>query len=205
MKFEPVIDDSHFAYLAIQKGRLDGLRHDRAAWEIAYSEALVACFASIEKFLPGKVSSILDVGSGLGGIDILLDRHFGGDVRLCLLDGLDDPPVMQSHAQTFSNSRVAADFLRKNGVAGDIVYIPPGVGEPVRCELVVSFGSWCFHYPPEHYLEFVDDCCVWGTILILDVRKDRPAWRRALEARFRPIGVALHSKKFARTVWRVEN
>ena len=204
MSFEPVVGDDHFAYLALQKGSLDHLKGDREAWRVAYRDSLLEQFASVKPFLPKNVTSILDVGSGLGGIDILLSRHFGDHPRICLLDGIDDHPVMTRHAVTFSNSHVAFRFLRENGVKGDLVAIAPEVGEPVSCELVVSFGSWCFHYPPELYLDFVDQCCCFGAVLILDVRKDRPAWLAMLQKKYRQIAVAHHGRKYSRRVFRVE-
>jgi hypothetical protein len=46
-------------------------------------------------------------------------------------------------------------------------------------DLVISFRSWCFHYPPETYQHFVNTHTCPGARIMLDVRKDRP-WRKDL-------------------------
>ena len=67
-----IVEDSHFAYLKLQKGALHGLADDRAAWLAAYQQSLVEDLASMAPYLPETCRNVLDVGSGLGGIDVLL-------------------------------------------------------------------------------------------------------------------------------------
>ncbi|MBR1150091.1 hypothetical protein [Bradyrhizobium sp. JYMT SZCCT0428] len=196
-----IVDDSHFAYLKLQKGSLDHLKDDRAAWHAAYEQAQGDDYDSLVPYLPPVLAGrhVLDVGSGLGGIDVLLDRHYGG-IDVHLLDGVDDPPEMTLHRRTFNSMKVAGDFLTRNGVhQWSYVALPPVAARPM--DIVISLGSWCFHYGPSEYLAFVYRCCTSRTVLILDVRADRPEWRVELQSRFYEVGCAKASRKFNRLVF----
>lgn len=202
-----IVDDRHFAYLSLQKGSLDRLKGDRAAWQRAYETSLAEDLAGMRPFLPATCRNVLDIGSGLGGIDALLNRHYGGGLDVRLLDGVDDPPVMTLHRKSFNSMAVARDFLDRNGVSGFGFYSPaearaatPVVG--IEFDLIISLGSWCFHYAPSEYLEFVYRCCTPRTVLLLDVRADKPEWRAQLHTRFFEVACAKASRKFNRLVLR---
>lgn len=190
-----IVDDSHFAYLKLQRGAIADLAGDRAAWQAAYERSLRDDLNSMAHFLPEHCSSVLDVGSGLGGINAKLALRYGADLEVNLLDGCSDPPVMKAHNQTFNDMLVAADFLQRNGVQHIV-----GGQRPV--DLIISLQAWCFHFAPALYLAFVKACCRQQTVLILDVRKDKPEWRRDLEREFVQIGWALDRLKFDRLVYR---
>lgn len=203
-----VVNDWHFQYLKLQKGRLEPLANDRERWHEAYERDLWATYQEMRPHLPANCSRILDVGSGLGGIDVLLYRHYEGMTGITLLDGLRDPPVMRKHAETFSNAEVARDFLRMNDISGHQVWTadPAGdnflVGGPLY-DLVVSFGSWCFHYAPNVYIERVLEASHPGTVFILDVRRDKGEWISQLLKRFREVRSLRVSNKFARGVYAI--
>ena len=193
MATQIVVEDSHFAYLKIQRGSIWRMTGERQVWQKAYEESLQRQFDSIKPYLPETCNQIVDVGSGLGGIDILLSRHYGG-CPVCLIDGEDDPPTMELHRKTFSNFQVAKDFLAKNGVKDVSTTM-------VReTDLVVSFGAWCFHFPPLLYLPTVAPCSEFATI-ILEVRKDKPKWDAQLAAVFGEPIVIHSSLKFERRVY----
>lgn len=196
-----IVEDEHFSYLKIQKGSLDKLSHDRVAWQAAYEEALTRDFGSIRSYLPTKCNSVLDIGGGLGGIDVLLARKYG--CGICILDGEADAPVMELHRKTFNHMGVARDFLTKNGVGG-FDYLTPEQMTPRPFDLIISLGSWCFHYPPSTYLDFVVSCCHSETMLVVDVRKQKPDWLKQLQELFTPRAVVHHSSKFDRWIFRCD-
>src|SRR5690606_17055673 len=147
----------HFEYLRIQKGNLDLLGRDFPRWLDAYNLDIRSTFEDVLPWLPATCGEILDVGSGLGGIDVLLSRHYrarGEPPGVTLLDGLDDPPVVQLHRKTFSNARIARNFHWKNGTSLlKFSCVAPWVERFEHpFDLVVSFGAWCFHVAPEVYL-----------------------------------------------------
>jgi SAM-dependent methyltransferase len=196
-----IVDDRHFEYLKLQRGGLDAIAHDRAAWLRAYRLSLEDDLASMAPHLPERCRNVLDVGSGLGGIDVLLARKFPG-LYVSLMDGVDDPPVMHFHNRTYNDMKVACDFQKKNGVEKVGYYSTPPIGS-VGFDLIISIASWCFHYGPSAYLAFVRRCCHPKTVLILDVRADQPLWRLELRGAFNEVGCALAKRKFNRLVFHV--
>lgn len=198
-----IIEDHHFEYLKLQRGALSDLAHDRAAWCEAYRNSLVEDYGSIASFIPVAASSVLDIGSGLGGINALIVNQ-NQDISVCLLDGDDDAPEMHSHSRTFSNKRIAFDFLTKNGVK-NLAYRSPETPEwEAKYDLIISLQSWCFHYPPSHYIDLAKRCMSQHSALIVDVRKDKPFWLRDLVRNFEINGVARAAQKYDRLVFRAK-
>lgn len=181
------VTDEAFKYLALQRGSLDKFKGNRRMWEAEYYKGLSKSYEGMRQHLPKTAERILDVGSGLGGIDIFLSRHYGGMVggsvkemgpQLYLLDGANDPAKMHLHAKTFSNESAAKRFHADNG-SHHVEYL--GVGDQrnwpiVPYDLIISTGAWCFHFEPKMYLEYVLKCMHGGTVLITDVRNDKPEW-----------------------------
>lgn len=199
-----IVESGHLEYLALQKGKISDLATDLPAWTAAYNALIERDFRAIEPWIPKLCRSILDIGGGLGAIDVLLVRKYGITCEVCILDGESDPPVMNLHRTTFNDMRVTADFLKKNGVEHFSYYVPDKLENPRPFDLIISLGSWCFHYAPETYLDFVRSCCRAGTTLIVDVRKGKPEWSRALEKIFRLRAVLHLRPKFDRMVFQVD-
>lgn len=202
MSADLVIPENAFPYLVAQRGALDDMRGDHELWCRRYLEILDTEMRLIEPYLPAACDALLDVGGGMGGIDALLSRHFGG-CHVTILDGLSDPPMMDKHSETFSNMGAAAEFLKVNGVTSfDFLDANAPVRFPSRLyDLVVSFKSWCFHIEPKRYLEFVLKSVIPGqTKLIIDVRKQpehiEAEYMRSLTQEFRHIGCIFRGIKF---------
>lgn len=223
------VEESHFEYLQLQKGRLDPLKSMPGQWAQAYRRDLVRTYEEIKPYLPAPCWGILDIGSGLGGIDVLLHRHYqaenvcycgeyGGGVHtrsaLCapargpyinLLDGEDDPPEMHLHRETFNSMKVAKDFQVKNGLPPErFAYYTPESDHFVKpFDLVVSFGSWCFHYEPNVYLSrLLSAGGVHGhTRIIIDKRRGKPEWDAQLNEHLTCCGVIREERKFTRLVY----
>jgi SAM-dependent methyltransferase len=188
-----IIEPRHFEYLAIQRGEVSDERHDFRSWKSAYERSLLRIFSSIRNALPNRCDSVLDIGSGLGGIDVLLARHYGG-LHVCLLDGIDCEAHVHRHAEPFSNREVALDFQARNGNT-DVAYCWPM--PPTRTfDLIVSFAAWCFHIEPARYIDAVKAAMHDGTVLIFDVRS-RSDWHDELRAAFgRPVILHQEQKYF---------
>lgn len=193
-----IIEPKHFEYLVIQHGRVSDERHSFAKWKAAYLASLDSIFESFRSVLPERVGSMLDIGSGLGGIDVLLSRHYDHP-RIYLLDGLDDPPEVKSHHKTFSDSNVMLDFQRKNGTLypchTDVV---PGT----KLDLVVSFSAFAFHIPPTTYIDDLKASTHDKTRLIFDVRRTKEEWLAQLIHAFGVPTVLLRENKSVRVAFR---
>lgn len=207
-----IVDDSHFEYLKVQKGKLDPLIPDRQRWHAAYERDLLQSYDEIKPYLPNRCWGLLDVGSGLGGIDVLLYRHYCDSGRqgpyINLLDGKDDPPEVKLHRQTFNSMKVARDFQKKNGVPGDrlLCYTPESTEFGKPFDLVISLGSWCFHYEPDVYLPrlCVASKLMSGMILIVDLRLGKFEWANQLARHASIVAVVRRSHKFHRIVYVVD-
>lgn len=198
------VSDEAFAYLKLQKGRLEPLAGDRKAWQMAYEHDLLTAYQEMRPYLPPACWALLDIGSGLGGIDVLLSRHYGAPF-VNLLDGEDDPPELKLHRETFSSKQVAIAFQRANGVRSDrLFYYGPSATAAELCkpyDLVLSLGSWCFHYEPNEYLPrlLAGGGLHMDTRVIVDVRKDKPGWIGQLAAAgLTPVGLIRDEKKYRR-------
>lgn len=188
-----IIEPRHFEYLAVQRGEVSDQRHDFVAWKAAYQRSLLRILASIKPAIPDRCSSVLDVGSGLGGIDVLLAKHYGS-LEVCLLDGVACEPVVHRHAEPFSNREVAMDFQAKNGNQR-VTYCWPT--PPARTfDLIVSFAAWCFHIEPKRYVDVVKTAMHTDTVVILDVRA-RADWHEELRTALgRPVILHQEHKYF---------
>lgn len=172
-----IIGAEHRPYLFVQRGEVSHVS-DPIAWAEAYKNSLQAIIDNITPALPKKCARLLDIGSGLGGIDILINAHYPNDVHVHLLDGFDDAPVVVKHAQTFNDMHVALDFHRVNKTP-KVTAIAPSAAALAICEpfdLIVSFASYCFHYAPDTYLEALLTCVKENTVVILDVRREKTEW-----------------------------
>lgn len=219
------VDPEHFEFLRVQKGNLDQYANNFAGWNERYLIGLREQFESIQPWLPRECAAFLDVGSGLGGIDVLIARHYqavdqaAGVHRpahpfVTLLDGVDDRPEMHLHRETFSNSRVARNFQVKNGVNPlALGFLPPNFTAPIAepFDLIVSFGAWCFHTPPYLYLSRLAKGGIRrpssdhdGTVLIVEVRQGKLGWAAELSAYFEFVAMLEETPKWRRVVMRAK-
>ena len=138
-----------------------------------YGRELAATFAGIAAHLPGTARRVLDIGSGMAGIDVFLSRRYPG-AEIHLLDkqgvssrinaGYNDSAEKFAHYNDFM---LAQELLRQNGVQNTIVChdMRRDPFPDMDFDIVVSLLSWGFHYPIETY---APRCT--GT-LVADVRR----------------------------------
>lgn len=157
----------------------------------AYSAEIAAEFAELEPYLPLAAVAVLDVGSGMAGIDVLFWRKYRA--RLFLLDGTGETDVragFQPEMRPYNSMPVARRLLEENGVPREEI----SEGWPFRCHVAVSLLSWGFHYPVSTYLPMVTRVLLPGGRLILDVRKGTDGLK-ALENDFDHVGTVRSGKK----------
>jgi len=155
-------------------------RRRRDAVAQAYWEGMRDDYASLKPHLPERATSILDIGCGLGGIDLMLYRHYeDASPAMALLDrdGVSDRVYYgyEPDAAHYASLALARRFLIDNGVPAEAVttFDSDTDGYPAdrRFDLIVSVVSWGFHYPLETYLADVDRTLSDGGRLIIDVRE----------------------------------
>jgi len=151
----------------------------------SYMQANYNYFQIVKPQIPNDCSRILDIGSGVGLLDLLIYRSAEGKKpKLFLFDKSVDPTTFSkgSIAPTGFNKHYvftasleqSAKFLRLNGVAeDDIVLCEVGAwnirdGGPF--DLIFSRKSWGFHYPLAEYLAEVARSLGNHGVVITDVR-----------------------------------
>lgn len=201
-----IIPDSVYPYLRVQKGEINHIE-DRTEFEAAYNKGLQELFAIILPWIPKNMKSSLDIGSGMGGIDILLYQEFGHTYHL--LDAEFTVPVCEKHDKPFNDARIAYEFAKQVVPWKEFNYIPHNaidkfkeLNPNYKFDLILSVGSYCFHYSPEKYLDFVKAACHKDAILIFDVRNRHSDWLEILRDNFDEVAIIVESEKYTKRVFR---
>ncbi len=147
-----------------------------------FAESILADYDEIQSHLPKQVSSILDIGCGVAGIDVALNRHYSsGTPRFHLLDRstVSSKVFYDFHAEAayYNSLDAAKSMLMKNGVdASRITCLEATdkneIAAPAGIDLVISLISWGFHYPVTVYLAEVCRVLSPAGAVIIDIRKD---------------------------------
>jgi SAM-dependent methyltransferase len=156
-------------------------RLGRGRVKALYSDTMAAEYESIRGALPEACSAVLDIGCGVAGLDVFLERHYRGrGVHFYLLDKTRTEKSvyydMASKGAFYNSLGVAEDLLASNGVTrGRIHLLEANEANEVRVDrkidLVVSLISWGFHYPVATYAKQVREALSDQGVAILDARK----------------------------------
>lgn len=138
-------------------------------------------FESLKDYLPIDCSKVLDIGCGIAGIDVLLNKHYSPkSIEFYLLDktSLDqDVYYMFEDKGSFYNSlELAKTTLVDNGVSEKSVHTVEAtenndININTDVDFAISLISWGFHYPVSTYLDKVYTLLNKKGVLILDIRK----------------------------------
>jgi len=137
-------------------------------------------FNQIEKYLPSQANNVLDIGCGLGLIDIAIYKHYNSETNIHLLDKTQDLAEGESirgfnKEYTFYNSLDGSkETLITNGVAENKITTYE-VGQhqalnEVKFDLIISLLSCGWHYGLETYVDLIKNQLTDNGILILDIR-----------------------------------
>jgi SAM-dependent methyltransferase len=194
-------------------GRLVALEAGLCAARVGemYARDMYDEYLTFRDVLPATCRSILDIGCGVAGIDIILSRHYGaGDPDVYLLDktAIDEQLFYDFHAAgAFYNSlEVAKEMLTLNGVPAARVHLVPAresreIPIQAKIDLAVSLISWGFHYPIDMYLEQVHGLMSDGGVLVADLRRGTDGLL-SLQKAFGQVDVILEKEKLQRVVAR---
>ena len=132
-------------------------------------------FDEIINYLPQKNQNILDIGSGLGIINIFLN-NFYEDAYFTLIDknyvekkvsyGFDEI------GQFYNDFNITFDFLKINGIKEehlDLVNVDSIKKINKKFDLVISLLSLGYHYPLQQYIEFLKKNSHKKTVFIFDL------------------------------------
>lgn len=148
----------------------------------AFSKNIADEYSLIKKYLPEKAESILDIGCGVAGIDILLSRHYNNDVDIFLIDKTTiDKKVyynFEKRGSFYNSLQISKSVLILNGVDNDRIHLQEATENNEikfshKFDIIISLFSCGFHYPVSTYLdEIYRKLSNKDGILILDIRKN---------------------------------
>jgi SAM-dependent methyltransferase len=144
-----------------------------------YEADLAVELAAFERYLPDTPPTVMDIGCGLGGIDVLISRHYGHEASFVLIDRDEFAPHpyygFRQIGAAYNSLDETRSFLRSNGVVAESLTTVNVAVEPfpqdARVDVVLSLLSWGYHYPIEAYLDDVCRVLCPGGMLIVDIRK----------------------------------
>lgn len=184
-------------------------RLGRSRVKALYDDSMAAEYATIRKALPAQCDAVLDVGCGVAGLDVFLERHYRGrGAHFYLLDkSRTEKKVyydMNARGAFYNSLGVAEELLSSNGVPrGRIHLLEANEANEIRVDrpvdLVVSLISWGFHYPVATYAKQAREVLSDRGVVILDVRKNAGGLEE-LKQHFGSVDVILSDPKYDRVV-----
>lgn len=134
-------------------------------------------FEQIKNYLPSQALNILDIGCGLGFIDIALAKKYP-EATIWLLDKTElktDKINGFNKSYTFYNSLDATEqFLRDNGVTNKIIRLEASDDVlkkyNTKFDIIISLLSCGWHYPLSFYIQDINRSLSEKGVLILDIR-----------------------------------
>ena len=162
------IPDSCVSWIKLQRSGYKNLKKE-------FIEDMVKEYQLMNPFLPEKCESILDIGCGIGGIDVLLDKHYNHP-KIYLFDSnfTSDKIVYGfSDKTSFYNDMLATkDMMILNNIKNYFfLNIKYGFEHLEHIDLIISLLSCGYYYSVEKYLYQIDKSLSYNGTLIIDIRQ----------------------------------
>lgn len=132
-------------------------------------------FNSINEYLPQNVKNIIDVGCGLGIIDIFLNRFYKKNLNFYLLDkNKIDKKIKYGFSEdyeSYNDLEETRNLLLNNDLNEstiNIIDVDKKIEIKEKIDLVISLKSMGYHYPFENYIKLFSNCCTKQTTFIFD-------------------------------------
>ncbi len=177
--------------------------------EKMFNEEMMAEYAAMKPYLPAHARAILDIGAGVGGIDILLGKHYEADhPMIYLLDKTEMPGKvyygLREKGCFYNSLGLARDLLVENGIRPEQICLQEATEDnriisDTKFDLIVSLISWGFHYPIATYLDQVYEKLAHSGVVITDVRRHGDGIA-LLQKKFGKIKIMFEAQKHVRIV-----
>tara|TARA_S200000501_G_scaffold308164_1_gene297613 strand:- start:75 stop:776 length:702 start_codon:yes stop_codon:yes gene_type:complete len=134
---------------------------------------------TFKDYLPKTVMNIMDIGCGLGIINILLNKFYGEKPNFYLLDkNRIDKKIkygFSSDYESYNDLGETKRILTENNIRENRLFLYNVEKDnliDVKIDLVISLKSMGYHYPFEIYLNLFKKNCNKNTTFIFDVSED---------------------------------
>lgn len=145
-----------------------------------FEEEIKKDYEYIKNYLPYKCNNILDVGCGIGGIDIMLMQHYRDKPMFYLFDFIDQvyPNKIKYGFNEkyfgYNSKEQTIKFMKANGMT-NFKYLDAQTGVPLttlsNIDIVISLLSWGYHYTVDTYIDQIIPIMSDDGVLIMDVRE----------------------------------
>ena len=136
--------------------------------------------STIKNFLPSNIKNIMDVGCGLGIINIFLNEIYQNVPNFYLLDKnhIDNKIKygFSSNYESYNDLNETKKLLLDNGLKDNkvnIIDVDKNINITKKIDLVISLKSMGYHYPFENYISLFKNCCTKDTTFIFDIASDQ--------------------------------
>ena len=135
---------------------------------------------TFKNFLPNSVNTIMDIGCGLGIINIYLNKFFEKKPIFFLLDkNRIDRKIKYGFSinyESYNDLNETKNILLGNEIDSDCVYlfdVEKQFQINKKIDLVISLKSMGYHYPINSYIELLRNCCTKNTVFIYDLGENQ--------------------------------
>ena len=133
-------------------------------------------FNSIKSYLPKSSKNILDIGCGLGVINIYLNDYYSKKSYFTLIDkNYVDKKVaygFNNNSESYNKLEITKDILILNGFKIEQLQLIDADENFVlnnKYELIISLFSMGYHYPIENYIDIIKKISTKSTKVIFDL------------------------------------
>ena len=134
-------------------------------------------FETLKKYLPRNVKNIMDIGCGIGLMDIFLNDYFIDCQKFYLLDknNIDSKIVygFSDDYESYSITNVTKNFLINNNIQEhklNLIDVDKNFSiKPNSIDLCISLVSMGYHYPFSQYLDTIKKVSNNNTVFIFDI------------------------------------
>ncbi|MYH16960.1 MAG: hypothetical protein F4149_17485 [Gammaproteobacteria bacterium] len=176
-----------------------------------YTEIMVREFETIRNYLGPTVSTVLSIGPGVGGLEVMLTRHLismgQSPPHLILCDKSGIEPIhfgYTERAAAYNSLELSKQALVDNGQPVEkIETIEASLSRKLldsytgKVDIVISLLAWGFHFPIQTYLELAKRLLKPTGRIILDTRKETPGFDEMV-SNFECVKVIHDDPKFER-------
>jgi len=173
-----------------------------------YNKDIEFEYSTIKDYLLEDAKSVLDIGCGVAGIDVLISKHYSNNINIFLIDKTYTNKKIyygfKRKASFYNSLDISKNVLELNGVSSDNIFIQEAnddnsIDFKESFDIVISLISWGFHYPVFTYLDSVYDKLNQNGILIIDVKK-LTGGEKEIEKKFGNYKVIFENKEMIRVL-----
>jgi 16S rRNA G1207 methylase RsmC len=152
------------------------------------------------------VDNVLDIGCGLGGINIFHHQHYQSCSKHYLLDKSQITDIyykFERDAAAYNSLEITKKFLEMNGMQNRNL-VTVNISEEdfpvdINFGIVISLSSWGIHYPLDTYIADVKEALDENGVVIVDIRKNTESMA-VLDNHFKNINTIMDGEKSARVI-----